>query len=150
MAKLKWGKPKIEACLLVDGTVPANPNWIELPNIVENSTKLSTTEGSTVEAPIEGGAIIASRKAANKYTLECELYANDSATKPIADVDGVVTGEYAVRITPEDSTLKGKIMDKTSVSVTETFDAAIGEKWKYTFAGLKPATGTIVKDYTRA
>ena len=150
MAKLKWGLPKIEACLLVAGAIPVTPTWIELRNPVENTAKLTTTSGNEVNAPIEGGEIIASRRSANSYTFEVELYANDAVAKPISDTNGVVAGEYAIRITPEDSTLYGFIMDKSAVSVEDTFDAQIGQKWKYIFKGLKPTTGNIVKEYDPA
>lgn len=149
-SKLSWGKPKVEVVLTTDGAVPVAPTWIEMKELVEKSSKLTTTKGTTLKAPIEGGALLASKAQASGYVFELEIYAQKGATKPIDDVDGVIAGNYVVRLTPEDTTVEGWIMENSSVSVEETWDAEIGKKWKYTFEGLKPKTGAILKPYTQA
>ncbi len=142
---LTWGKPTIEWGIL--GEADAAPEtFTSFSNPVEGSTQLTTTEGTLTEANAEGGELVDARKSINKYVFEFELYA--VGTKPIADTDGVISGNYAVRLTPEDNTLKGFIIDKTLVSVQETYDASIGKKWKYTFNALKPLTGAFLKEYT--
>ena len=60
----------------------------------------------------------------------------------------LVEGEYAFRLTPEDIACEGILIDRSVVSVEETFDTAEGKKWKYTVDVLKPATGNQVKPYT--
>ena len=147
MAQLSWGKPAIEFGKCgVDGAAPAE--WTKLSfDPVENSTKLTPTKGEKKEAKVEGGENEAVKYAKNTYVFEFEVRAAKGRSKPIPDSDGVVEGEYAVRLTPEDSTVEGILIDKATVSVEETFDTAEGKKWKYTFDVLKPASGNQVKSY---
>lgn len=148
MAQLSWGKPTIEfgECG-ANGAAPAT--WKKLAyDPVENSTKLTPTKGEKKEAKVEGGENEAVKYAKNTFVFEFEVRAAKGRTKPIEDSDGVVDGEYAVRLTPEDTTVEGILIDKATVSVEETFDTAEGKKWKYTFDVLKPASGNQVKPYT--
>ncbi len=146
MAILSWGKPKIEISKL-DESGDAT-TWIEIDTPVENSTQLIPEKGEKREAKEEGGKVVDSRTSANKYRVEFELYAKKGKSKPIEDNDGVVEGNYAFRLTPEDPSLVGFIIENNSVSVEDTFTSADGEKWKYTFEGLKPKNGNIKKPYT--
>jgi len=146
MAVLSWGKPKVEVGLL--GPADAAPTtWIVMPAIAQNTAKLNTEQGNKTEALEEGGGVIDSRTDKSKYTFELELFVKRGDTKPINDDDGIVSGNYAVRLTPEDKETNGFIFDKTNVSVMETWSSADGGRWKYTFAGLVPATGKILKPY---
>lgn len=150
MAVLTWGEPVLEICELDDkGAIPSSPTWKELPEIVQGTAQLSTEDGEVTEALDEGGAIVDSRTKKSKYSFACELFVKKGDTKPIEDEDGVVTKNYAIRLTPEDSTLKGWILPKTSVSVKTTWSSTDGTRWAYTFKGLKPATGTILQEYTK-
>lgn len=147
MAVLSWGKPKIEFTKLENGEVPSSAVWTALPTPVENTTKLTTESGEKKEAKIEGGEVIDVKKGKSKFTFEFELYITRGFTKPIADEDGLVIDNYALRLTPEDSTLKGLLFENTSISVEETWDSEFGGKLKYTCEVLKPKTGTMVKQY---
>lgn len=147
---LSWGKPKIEICAYVNDAMPASPVWIVVDTPVEDSTKLTPTKGAKQEAKQEGGGVIAAKYAKNSYSVEFELYSKKGKAKPIVDNDGVVADHYAFRLTPEDDTLEGFIIDKASVQVEDTFSAKDGKKWKYTFDALEPATGNILKPYTKA
>ena len=147
MAILSWGRPKIEIGLLgADGLAPEI--WTVLDNPVENTTKLNTEAGDKKEAKGEGGELVDTRTGKNKYTLEFEMYAKKGLSKPIEDEDGVVSVNYAVRLTPEDPTLEGFILDKTSVSVIDTWDSENGAKWKYTHSALTPKSGKLCKPFT--
>ena len=150
MATISWGKPKVEVCAFVAGVLPASPVWTSLANIKQDSTKLTTSKGAKEEAKIEGGELLDIRHAKNSYSLELELYVAKGATKPISDTDGVVDVNYAVRVTPEDVTQAGFIIDKAAVQLEESFSAKDGKTWKYTFEALKPTTGAMLKEYTQA
>lgn len=65
--------------------------------------------------------------------------------KPVEDTDGVITGEYAVKLQPEDKTVEGIIIDRSVLSLEDTYDTDNGTKWKYTADVLKPKTGNQVK-----
>lgn len=144
---LSWGKPKVEVCAYVNGVMPVTPVWTSLANIKEDSANLSSAIGTRQEAKLEGGDLLAVRAAKSTYTFKLELYATKGATKPIPDVDGIVGSSYAVRLTPEDPTQEGFIIDKAFVEVEEDFTTKDGMTWKYTFTALAPATGSMLKPY---
>lgn len=145
MAVLGWGKPKVEiAPLNADGT-PGE--WKEMPIIVKDTAKLTPTKGNKAEAEGEGGELVDARYDKNKYLFECEVFVKKGDSKPIEDDDGVVPGHYAVRLTPEDEENEGWLMDKSQAGCEESYAAADGKRWKYTFDALKPKTGKILKPY---
>jgi len=136
---LSWGKPKIEICELDDfGNMPTNPTWKPVPTPVEDSTQLVPTKGDKKEAKVEGGVNIAVKYKKNTYVLDFELYAEKGLDKPVEDYDGVIPGEYVVRLTPEDPTNAGIQIDRCVLSTEETFSAADGKKWKYSAEVLVP------------
>jgi hypothetical protein len=147
MAVLNWGKPKIEIALLgADGTPGA---WTEVDTPKQDTTQLTTEKGDKKEALEEGGGVVDAKYNKSKYSLVFQLFAKKGKTKPIMDDDGVVLGNYAVRITPEDPTATGWQMMKCNVSVVDTWSAEEGQLWEYTFDGLVPdGGGKILQEYT--
>lgn len=150
MAVITWGKPKIEICAYVEGALPQTPNWVEVANPKEGTTRLETAEGTKTEATGEGGLLVDSKRGKNKYTFSFTQFVVKNYTKPIVDVDGVVTTNYAVRWTPEDSTLPGRMIKKAAVSVTETYSTEEGGLVTFTFEALEPDTGNMLESYTTA
>lgn len=148
---LKWGKPLLEIIKLVDGEIPSSsPQWTTLDNPKEDTTTLETTEGDVVEANGEGGELVDAYIKASSYQLSFQLFAKRDAEKPIEDEDGVILDEYAIRLTPEDDTLPGFMLPKCRVSVVDSYTAADGELWQYTFRALKPKTGKMKQEYTKS
>lgn len=148
---LKWGKPLLEIIKLVDGEIPSSsPQWTTLDNPKEDTTTLETTEGDVVEANGEGGELVDAYIKASSYQLSFQLFAKRDAEKPIEDEDGVILDEYAIRLTPEDDTLPGFMLPKCRVSVVDSYTAADGELWQYTFRALKPNTGKMKQEYTKS
>lgn len=147
MAKIGWGKPKVEFTPLVNGEVPENATFDKMPEIKQDTAKLTTTKGDKKEAIAEGGDVIDIRYAKSKYAFECEVFVQAGAKAPIEDNDGLVASNYAVRLTPEDPANEGFRMDNCKVTVETTFTSAEGKTLKYTFDGIKPAKGSIIKPY---
>jgi len=146
MAVIGWGKPKVEGGkLTANGGAPTT--WIVFPEIVQGTAQLTTEQGNKQEALEEGGGIVDVRFDKSKYTFELELFVKKGDTKPIEDDDGIILDNYAIRLTPEDPKTEGFIMDRTNVSCVETWTSNDGKRWKYTFSGLKPQTGKILKPY---
>lgn len=142
--QLTWGKPTIKIGKLgANGAAPTT--WIDIPTPVENSTKLTPTKGTKKEAKIEGGENEAVKYNANTYAMEFEIRMGEGREKPVEDVDGIIEGEYAVKLQPEEKTLKGVIIDRCVLSAEDTWDAENGTKIKYTVDVLKPASGNQVK-----
>ncbi len=150
MAQLSWGKPTIEFGELgANGAAPTT--WKKLAyDPVENSTKLTPTKGEKKEAKVEGGECEAIKYGRNSYVFEFEVRAAQGRSKPIPDSDGIVEGEFAFRLTPENPACEGIQIDRSVVSVEETYDTAEGKKWKYTVDVLRPASGDQVKAYIAA
>lgn len=141
----------LEIIKLVDGEIPSSsPQWTALDNPVQGSTTLETDEGDVTEANGEGGELVDAYIAASTYRLSFQLFAKRDAEKPIEDEDGVILDEYAIRLTPEDDTLPGFMLPRCRVSVVDTYTAADGERWQYTFRALKPTTGAMKQEYTKS
>jgi hypothetical protein len=144
MAIISWGRALLELAKNVDDVIGT---FIALPIPKQGTTELSTEAGNKTEALEEGGGVVDVRYDKSKYSLTFQLFAKRGSVRPISDVDGVITDHYAIRLTPEDPTLPGFIMEKCSVSVLTTWSAEDGELWQYTFDGLVPASGNILKPY---
>lgn len=145
MAVLSWGEPTVEIAAL-GGT--GSLSWSALPEIKQGTATLETEQGDKTEALDEGGSVVDARYAKSKYTFSCSIFIKKGDSKPIEDVDGVVTTNYALRLTPEDPAAAGFLLPKTNVSVQETWSSEEGGLWVYTFSALKPDEGTMLQRYT--
>lgn len=136
MAVIGWGKPRI----FIKDLDAASPAWEELTTPVENSTELTTTKGDKQEAKIEGGENEDVKYGKNTYALALNIRAAKGRKRPISDSDGVIAHNYALALQPEDPDVQGFCMEKSTVSVEDTFTAADGGVWAYVFDALKPGT----------
>lgn len=134
MAVLSYGKPIIEIAEL-DADDNMSP-WVKIDTPKDGTTSMETQEGDNTEYLEEGGGLVDSYRKASKYSLTFDLYAKKGFQKPIADVNGVITKNYAIRLTPEDPETYGFVLWKCSVSCVETHTVADGMIWRYTFNGL--------------
>lgn len=135
MAVIGWGKPRI----FYKDLDADSPAWAEMPTPVEDSTSLETTKGDKQEAKIEGGENEDVKYGKNTYALTFNIRAAKGRKRPISDDDGVVAHNYAIAVQPEDPEVQGFCMEKTTVSVEDTFTSADGGVWAYTFDALKPS-----------
>ena len=134
MAVIGWGKPRIFYKPLSEGG-----KWKEFDTPAEGSTSLATTKGDKTEAKVEGGANEDVKYNKNTYALTFNLRAAKGRQRPLEDVDGIITENYAIVLQPEDPTVPGFAMEKTTASVEDTFSAADGGAWAYTFDALVPS-----------
>ena len=149
MAVLSWGKPTVEIAVSVDKA--PGTEFTALPTIKEGTAILTPTKGTMVEATGEGGERVDVRYGPSMYTFVCEIFVKKGdETRPFTAVDGIIEGDYSVRLTPEDVTQEGFIIDCSRVTVDEKWTSADGKTLEYTFEGIKPATGNTVKPYTQA
>jgi hypothetical protein len=148
MSNLTWGKPKLETWKCVQNTTPTPVDWSLFPDPKQDSAKLTTGKGTKLEALIEGGQPVDVLFQKNKFTFECEIFVTKGQSKPIPDTDGVIDGFYSIRLTPEDDTLEGWVLDRTKVSVETTWTSKEGTLLKYTFEALEPSVGKVLKSYT--
>ena len=133
---LSWGKPTIVANSLDGGG-----GSVTFPTPAEGTTQLETTKGDKKEAKVEGGEIEDVKYSKNSYSLKFSIRQAKGRSKPIADVDGIIEGNYSVTLTPEDADNGGFTLNKCTVSVEDTWSAEEGGMWTYTFDALKPESG---------
>jgi hypothetical protein len=147
MSILSWGQPKIETTPSVSGEAPASAAWKELPVPKEDSTQLNPTKGTEKTATQEGGEIVDVRYGKTTFELVWENFVKKGEARPFEDEDGVIAGEHAFRITPEDDECEGILIDRSVVTCEESYTAADGKMLKYTAKCLKPKAGKAVKRY---
>lgn len=131
---LGWGKCRIFIKKLGE---PA-AKWKEVPTPVDGSTQLNPTKGDKKEAKIEGGENEAVKYGFNNYELIYQIRRAEGRAMPIDHNDGVVLGEYAVALQPENPDVDGFIIDRSTVSVSDPFTTEEGSVWEYTHDVLKP------------
>lgn len=150
MAILGWGKCKLKHTTSSNGAPAAGANWEQLPTPKQDTTKLTATAGAEVTAFEEGGDIVDVRYDKTTYLLEWDHYVKKSEERPFEDNDGVIAGEHAFRIIPEDESCKGCQIDRSVLRVEENFSTAEGFILHYSAKVLKPAAGKSVKPYTES
>ena len=67
--------------------------------------------------------------------------------RPWEDNDGIIAGEHAIRLTPEDEDCEGIQIDRCSLRVEESYTTADGIMLHYVAKVLKPKEGKMVKSY---
>lgn len=143
MAVIGWGKPTIVISKLDNNGEPTT--WSEVPTPAEDSTNLTTTKGDKKEAKLEGGANEDVKYGKNTYALAYQIRVAKGKTQPFNAIDGVVEGEYAVAVQPEDPAVPGIMMKKSVVSAEDTYAAAEGGAIIYTHDALQPNEGSQVE-----
>ena len=96
-----------------------------------------------------GGELVDVRYGKNTYTLEFDMFVKKGTERPFEDNDGLIAGEHAFRITPEDEECEGAQIDRSVVRCDESYSTADGKMLHYVARCLKPKTGKTVKPYTK-
>lgn len=145
MSKLAWGKPLLEYATSTDGEPGASASYTKFPTPKKDTTQLNPTDGDETEAQEEGGDVVDSRNEATKYVLEFECFEKKGETNALTDVNGIIAGEFAIRLTPEDTECAGLQIDRCTIRRTISYTAADGIMWHYYCKALKPKAGNTVK-----
>lgn len=146
MSILSWGKCAVQKAASSNGTPGATWTAIDTPK--ENTTKVTPTAGQEKTATEEGGGIVDAMNGKNTYVFEFDLFVKKGGTRPFEDVDGLVAGEHAFRVIPEDTECEGVQIDRCIVRVEESFSTDEGKLLHHVCRCLKPAQGKTVKPYT--
>lgn len=146
MAVLSWGKPRIQKCASVAG-VP-DGNWVDLDTPKQDTTKLTTTAGQEVTANEEGGDVVDVRSGKNTYSLEFDQFVKKGKARDFEDEDGLVHGEFAIRLIPEDEATEGLLIERATIRVEENYSATDGKIRHVVVKAIKPAAGKTLKPYT--
>ena len=144
MAVLTWGIGSLEHKDSVGGEPKAEGAWDKIDIPTQDSLKVETKEGETIEAKDEAGNIVDSRTTPSSYEITFDLLVKGVAL-PFTDKDGIIDGEHAFRYIPEDPTCEGWQADRTTVSSTILFSTKEGAKYRYKVKVLKPKAGNAFK-----
>lgn len=147
MSVLSWGKCLIQHSVSTDGAPSAT--WEDWDTPKEDTTTLTPTAGNETTATEEGGDVIDVRYGKTTYELTFTLFVKKGKKRPVDDNDGIITGEHAFRVIPEDTGCEGIQIDRSVLRVEENYSTADGKTLVYTAKVLKPATGKSVKPYTQ-
>lgn len=148
MGVLNWGGPKKVEIGKLGANDAAPSTWIELDIPVEDSVQLTTNDGDTQEARGEGGVIVDFKKKKNTYEFAFELFKKKNKAWPVEDIDGVVDGFYAMRLTPEDSDLDGIQFAKSVITAGDTYNTADGQRKPYVMHVINATSGKTILPYT--
>lgn len=145
MAVLTWGIKSFETAESENGAPKTGSPWkkIDLPK--KDSLRVETKEGETKEALDEAGNVVDSKTAPSSYELTFELFVKKGVARPFDDKDGVIEGEKAFRLIPDDPTVEGWQIDRSTVSATIVYTTSEGILYKYKAKALKPKTGNVFK-----
>ena len=145
--KLNWGKNRIDYTTST-GAPAQGADWTQITKVREGTTVLTPNEGTDLEARIEGGEVIDSLPGKTTYQLDFEVFVEKGETMPFSDADGVVSGNYALRVIPvEDETCPAIQIDYCSIKAMHTYNTTDGWRIQYRVKGLKPTSGNTVKQY---
>ncbi len=146
MSVLSWGLCTIKHATSLNGAPVGNFTAIPVPK--EDTTQLTPTAGNEVNATQEGGDLVDSRTGKTTYVLTFDLFVKKGEQAPFSDSDGVVSGEHAFKVIPEDEGCFGLKIDRATLRVDVVYASADGILLRHTAKCLKPATGNTVKLYT--
>ena len=146
MAVLSWGKPRIQKCASVAG-VP-DGNWVDLDTPKQDTTKLTPTAGQEVTANEEGGDVVDVRTGKNTYSLEFDQFVKKGVARDFEDEDGLVAGDFAIRLIPEDEAAEGILIERATIRVEESYSSTDGKLRHVVVKAVKPASGKTIKPYT--
>jgi hypothetical protein len=148
MALLSWGKPTIQHATSSDGA--PSGEWTDIDTPKQDTTKITPTAGTETTAQEEGGDIVDVRNAKNTYQLEFDLFVKKGKARPFEDNDGVIAGEHAFRVIPEDDECEGAQIDRSTIRLEDSYTSADGILLHYVIRPLKPKTGKTVKPYYKS
>lgn len=141
MSNLSWGKPRI----FVKDLDVEESKWKELNTPAQDTTELQSTKGDKMEAPIEGGENEDVKYKDGKYTVVYNIRKYKGRSVPIANKNGVAPHHYAFCLMPEDNANIGFYVEKTTVTVDDTFTPADGAVWAVQHDAIAATSGNTVK-----
>ena len=149
MAILSWGKPsKFQTAESDNGKAGAEWKDIETPK--DGTMQLVPTEGTTVDALEEGGGVVDSRSPKYTYVFQFTEFVKKGKGPAFKDDDGIVPGEHAFRFLPEDDSCEGRLIERATVKVEESYTTADGILRLHKCRCMRPAEGPTVKKIEKA
>lgn len=139
MSVTAWGKCSI----FVKDLSKTGANWVKLDTPKEDTTELTPTKGDTLTATEEGGGTVDRKTKKSTYELAYQLFIKKGKVQPFKTIDGVIEGNYAVAVQPEDPEVPGAYLGNTAVGAEEAFTTADGALITYTHSALIPEGDSV-------
>lgn len=165
MAASSWGAPTLEFFkltpkqVLSDSDVTADwsskSGYVQIKgdDILEGSTTLETSEGETKTLKNATGNDVDSKKMPSSYNVTTSVLRlkGDDESK-FESNNGIVAGEYAFRLIPEDAESLGFCFRKATISTSMAWSEDNGLLENLTIAGIQPNGDDheICKVFTKA
>lgn len=162
MATVSWGGPDLEFIKVPAGGAAPSGDWsskdgyVKIPGsvLLENSSQLNTTEGDTKEVKNELGEVVDSKRLPASYEFTTSVIKKKGETvvkTAFSPKNGIVAGDWMMRLVPEDPATTGFIFAKSSISVSKSWSPDQGALDVITVKGVKPDTesGEICEDYSQ-
>ena len=133
-----WGKPSITMT-----NVSGSSANLTIPDIVADSTRLSTQAGDKHTADIEGGGYEAIRYDKNSFLFEFSVRFAAGRTMPLEDIshDGVINGTVKLVVTSTESGAPSMTINEAQVRYEDDMNADDGALRHYFFESIIPASG---------
>lgn len=138
MSVVSWGAPTLEFCKVSAGTAPAvsgdwstQTGYVKIAGdvLLEDSSTLETSEGEVKEIKNEKGEDVDRKQMPASYTFTTSVI-KKKGEKVVANafspVNGVVDGEWALRLIAEDPATPGFVFRKATISTTKSWSADQG------------------------
>lgn len=161
MATVSWGAPTLEFIKVTAGTAPSTGEWksengytkIDGGILLQNSSQLETTEGDVKTIKNEKGEDVDKKQLPASYTFKTSVIKKKGETvveTAFNPVNGVVSGEWAMRVIGEDPATPGFVFRKCTISVVKEWSSEQGALDTLNVSGLVPdgSDGEICKDYS--
>lgn len=164
MATVSWGAPSLEFIKLEKPTdKPDTADWstmskykkIEGSVLLQDSTTLNTTEGNTRELYNEFEELVDSKKSPSSYVLTTSVIKKKGESivkEAFSPKNGIVDGNWAMRLTPEDPTTTGILMRKCTITTSKSWSTQQGGLDVINITGVLPdgENTEICDDYVKS
>lgn len=160
MSTVSWGGPKLQFIPLESGAVAPSGSWsgvtglVEIPadDLLQNSSTLDTTEGEQRELRNEFGVIVDKKVMPSSYAFTTSIIKKKGYTPKFTSVNGIVSGDWAMRLIAEDSATPGFEFGKCNIATANAWSSEQGALENLTVNAVEP-NGTdkqMCKDYSVA
>lgn len=160
MATVSWGGPTLQFIPLSSGAVAPSGSWaavtglieIKADDLLENSSQLETTEGETKELRNEFGVVVDRKVMPSSYVFRTSVIKKKGYVSKFDSVNGIVAGDFAMRLIAEDSATPGFEFGKCIIATANGWTADQGATEDLTVSGVEPngEDKQICKDYSVA
>lgn len=161
MSVVSWGAPTLEFIKLAGTTPPPSGDWsgqdgyvkISGSVLLENSSSLETADGDKSELKNEEGNVVDSKQKPASYTFTTSVIKKkgEAIVKDgFAPKNGYVSGNWAMRLIPEDKETIGFVFSKCTIATQKKWSADQGGLDILNVKGIEPDTVSkeICEDYT--